>query len=112
MSRVAVFVGLDYHKDSVQVCAMDRDGKVLIQPVLAPTTSTPSQCRWPPAWTPVRAAIDVPLERGETRASGPAGPRACFARSPYRGPGPTLGGADPSRFAYYQPALVAGDVVA
>ena len=29
MSKVAVFVGLDYHKDSVQVCVLDREGHVL-----------------------------------------------------------------------------------
>jgi transposase len=29
MSKVTVYVGLDYHKDSVQVCVMDRAGKVL-----------------------------------------------------------------------------------
>lgn len=29
MSKVTVFVGLDYHKDSVQVCVMDPAGKVL-----------------------------------------------------------------------------------
>jgi hypothetical protein len=30
MSKVAVFVGLDYHKDSVVICAMDGNGKVFI----------------------------------------------------------------------------------
>ena len=30
MSKVTVFIGRDYHNDSVQVCAMDRDGKVFI----------------------------------------------------------------------------------
>lgn len=29
MSKVAVFVGLDYHQDSVQVCVLTREGKVL-----------------------------------------------------------------------------------
>ena len=29
MSSVPVFVGLDYHQDSVQVCVLDPDGKVL-----------------------------------------------------------------------------------
>ena len=29
MSKVTVFVGLDYHQDSVQVCVMDRAGSVL-----------------------------------------------------------------------------------
>lgn len=29
MSTVTVYVGLDYHKDSIQVCVMDREGKVL-----------------------------------------------------------------------------------
>jgi transposase len=29
MSKVTVFVGLDYHKDSVQVCVMDPAGKLL-----------------------------------------------------------------------------------
>jgi transposase len=29
MSKVTVYVGLDYHKDSIQVCIMDRDGTVL-----------------------------------------------------------------------------------
>jgi transposase len=29
MSRIQVFVGLDYHQDSVQVCVMDRGGQVL-----------------------------------------------------------------------------------
>lgn len=29
MSRIAVFVGLDYHQDSVQVCVMDPAGRVL-----------------------------------------------------------------------------------
>lgn len=30
MSNVPVFVGLDYHQDSVQVCVMDEHGKVLL----------------------------------------------------------------------------------
>lgn len=30
MSKVTVFVGLDYHKDSIQVCVMDPAGKVLM----------------------------------------------------------------------------------
>lgn len=30
MSRITVFVGLDYHQDSVQVCVMDREGRVLV----------------------------------------------------------------------------------
>jgi transposase len=29
MSKVTVFVGLDYHKDSIQVCIMDQAGQVL-----------------------------------------------------------------------------------
>ena len=29
MSKVTVFVGLDYHKDSIQVCVMDPSGKIL-----------------------------------------------------------------------------------
>lgn len=29
MSKVTVFVGLDYHKDSVQVCVLDSTGKIL-----------------------------------------------------------------------------------
>jgi transposase len=29
MSKVTVYVGLDYHKDSIQVCIMDTGGKVL-----------------------------------------------------------------------------------
>ena len=29
MDRIPVFVGLDYHKDAVQVCVMDGEGKVL-----------------------------------------------------------------------------------
>ena len=29
MSKLTVFVGLDYHKDSIQVCIMDQSGKVL-----------------------------------------------------------------------------------
>lgn len=29
MDRIAVFVGLDYHKESIQVCVMDDAGKVL-----------------------------------------------------------------------------------
>jgi hypothetical protein len=29
MSKVTVFVGLDYHQDSVQVCVMDRTGALL-----------------------------------------------------------------------------------
>jgi transposase len=29
MSKVTVFVGLDYHKDSVQVCILDQSGQVL-----------------------------------------------------------------------------------
>jgi hypothetical protein len=27
MSKVTVYVGLDYHKDSVQVCVMDQAGQ-------------------------------------------------------------------------------------
>jgi transposase len=30
MSTLTVYVGLDYHKDSIQVCAMDSTGKVLM----------------------------------------------------------------------------------
>jgi transposase len=30
MSKVTVYVGLDYHKDSIQVCVMDAAGKVLV----------------------------------------------------------------------------------
>ena len=29
MTKVTIFVGLDYHQDSVQVCVMDRSGTVL-----------------------------------------------------------------------------------
>ena len=29
MNRVVVFVGLDYHKDAVQVCVLDGEGRVL-----------------------------------------------------------------------------------
>ena len=29
MDRIAVFVGLDYHQDAVQVCVMDGGGRVL-----------------------------------------------------------------------------------
>ena len=29
MSKVTVYVGLDYHKDSIQVCVMDSSGKIL-----------------------------------------------------------------------------------
>jgi transposase len=29
MSKVTVYVGLDYHKDSIQVCIMDASGKIL-----------------------------------------------------------------------------------
>ena len=29
MSKLTVYVGLDYHKDSIQVCVMDRAGKIL-----------------------------------------------------------------------------------
>ena len=29
MSSIPVFVGLDYHQDSVQVCVLDRDGRRL-----------------------------------------------------------------------------------
>ena len=29
MSKLTVFVGLDYHKDTIQVCVMDQSGKVL-----------------------------------------------------------------------------------
>jgi transposase len=29
MSKVTVYVGLDYHKDSIQVCVMDHAGKIL-----------------------------------------------------------------------------------
>lgn len=30
MSKLTVFVGLDYHKDSIQVCVMDPSGKILV----------------------------------------------------------------------------------
>jgi transposase len=30
MSKVTVYVGLDYHKDSIQVCVMDTAGKILV----------------------------------------------------------------------------------
>ena len=35
MSRITVFVGLDYHQDSVQVCVMDREGRVLVNRAVA-----------------------------------------------------------------------------
>lgn len=35
MSKVTVFVGLDYHKDSIQVCVMDQAGKILANRSLA-----------------------------------------------------------------------------
>lgn len=33
MSNVPVFVGLDYHQDSIQVCVVDQEGKVLLNRV-------------------------------------------------------------------------------
>jgi hypothetical protein len=30
MSNVPLFVGLDYHQDSIQVCVLDQQGKVLL----------------------------------------------------------------------------------
>jgi len=35
MSRITVFVGLDYHQDSVQVCVMDREGRMLVNRAVA-----------------------------------------------------------------------------
>ena len=32
VSQATVFVGLDYHAASVQVCALSPDGKVLMKP--------------------------------------------------------------------------------
>ena len=29
MSRITIFVGLDYHQNSVQVCVLDKKGKML-----------------------------------------------------------------------------------
>jgi Transposase len=66
MSKVTVFVGLDYHKDSVQVCAMDRDGKVLINRS-RPNDSNAIAVLVASRVDNVRAAIDVPLDRAETR---------------------------------------------
>jgi len=45
MTKVTVFVGLDYHQDSVQVCVMDRDGSVL----------TNRRCA--NAWEAIRAVV-------------------------------------------------------
>ncbi|MDB5174539.1 MAG: transposase family protein [Phycisphaerales bacterium] len=39
MSNGPVFVGLDYHQDSIQVCALDQQGKAL------PNRSAGNDCR-------------------------------------------------------------------
>jgi len=45
MSKVTVFVGLDYHQDSVQVCVMDREGSVL------------ANRRCPNCWSTIRSVV-------------------------------------------------------
>jgi len=55
MSNVAVFVGLDYHQDSVQVCVLDREGRRLLN------RSCPND------WRAIAAAVE-PLGRVERAA--------------------------------------------
>ena len=79
MSKVTVYVGLDYHKDSIQVCVMDPAGKILAnrslrQPgrgpgplVVALRRRRPRRGRgrararptWPTNWPPARLVINL-----------------------------------------------------
>ena len=43
MSKVTVYVGLDYHKDSIQVCVMDPAGQVLANRRAATTPASPGR---------------------------------------------------------------------
>ena len=61
MSKVTVFVGLDYHNDTVQVCAMEQDGKVLINRS-RPDDINGIAVLLASRVDSVRAAIDVPLD--------------------------------------------------
>ena len=61
MSKVTVFVGLDYHNDTVQVCAMEQDGKVLINRS-RPDDINGISVLLASRVDSVRAAIDVPLD--------------------------------------------------
>jgi transposase len=58
MSMVTVFVGLDYHQDSVQVCVMDRAGSVLTNRPCASSWSAIHAVVLPYA-NRVRAAIEA-----------------------------------------------------
>jgi len=64
MTKVTVFVGLDYHQDSVQVCVMDRDGSVL----------TNRRCA--NAWEAIRAVVP---------RRGPIGPAETHLHSAHAG---------------------------
>ena len=70
MSKVTVFVGLDYHKDSVVICAMDRNGKVFIN-YSRPTDAHAVAVLVASRVDHVRAAIEVPLDRDEGRVVRP-----------------------------------------
>src|SRR5438045_3574656 len=54
MSKVTVYVGLDYHKDSIQVCVMDQSGKVLANRSCPNDTEARR-----PVGAPSRAAIEA-----------------------------------------------------
>jgi transposase len=58
MSSIPVFVGIDYHQDSVQVCVLDRDGKQLINRAVDNDAAAVAQIATRYGW-PVRMAIEA-----------------------------------------------------
>jgi transposase len=58
MSSIPVFVGIDYHQDSVQVCVLDRQGKQLINRAVANDATALAQIANRHGW-PVRVAIEA-----------------------------------------------------
>lgn len=47
MENVPVFVGLDCHGGSVQVCVVDGEGTVLVNRRVTRGPSTTTTCHWP-----------------------------------------------------------------
>ena len=71
MSKVTVYVGLDYHKDSIQVCVMDQSGQVLANrscpndvQALVLLVGTADPAASPPDDRGVRRAVSLVAKRG------------------------------------------------
>ena len=67
MSKVTVYVGLDYHKDSIQVCIMDPSGTILANR-RCPNQAEDLVKLVAPWGDDVRAAIEAGSSTSPTRA--------------------------------------------